>query len=355
MMSLAAGCRDGVAALLLCASIFPRVARADDREVSRAQFHTDVQQMQRLVAACLAAQVDCDRYKVLSDEKVAASGASPGFLVHWDWLREAMEEARNPPKPATAEVKPLDRSALMREAAEQLATLVAESDAAQPAPEAQAFPQARATADDVLRAPEFQRKERPVTWWDRMQAKMYQWVGNIFDAFSRVGTAVPWLGTLLEWVFFLGAAAALVVLLLRNVQRQRLRMSLTDGAMEAAVWDREASDWADRATAFAREANWREAVHCLYWAAIVLLESRRAWRHNPTRTPREYVRLLKPGSVQQESLRGMTRTFEQVWYGLREANAAEYERAQEMYARLLETGGAISTTGNGAGTPVEAA
>jgi hypothetical protein len=73
----------------------------------------------------------------------------------------------------------------------------------------------------------------------------------------------------------------------------------------------------------------------LYWAAIVLLEARRAWRHNPTRTPREYVRLLKPGSARQRALRGLTQVFERVWYGLREADAAEYARAREMYEALV--------------------
>jgi len=75
-------------------------------------------------------------------------------------------------------------------------------------------------------------------------------------------------------------------------------------------------------------------VHCLYWAAIVSLESRRAWRHNPTRTPREYLRLLKPGSAQQRNLRGLTKIFERVWYGLREGGAEEYAEARGMYEAL---------------------
>jgi hypothetical protein len=77
----------------------------------------------------------------------------------------------------------------------------------------------------------------------------------------------------------------------------------------------------------------------LYWAAIVLLEARRAWRHNPTRTPREYVRLLKPGSARQRALRGLTQVFERVWYGLRGADAAEYARAREMYEALVADAG----------------
>ncbi len=103
-------------------------------------------------------------------------------------------------------------------------------------------------------------------------------------------------------------------------------------------WDREATDWAKQAEEFADDGEWREAVHCLYWAAIVSLESRRAWRHNPTRTPREYVRLLKPGSAQQKGLRELTRMFERVWYGLREARAEEYAEARGLYEALASGG-----------------
>jgi hypothetical protein len=101
------------------------------------------------------------------------------------------------------------------------------------------------------------------------------------------------------------------------------------------VWTREASDWAQRAEGFAKEAAWRDAVHCLYWAAIVLLESRRAWRHNPTRTPREYVQLLKAGSAQQEGLRALTRIFERTWYGLRETDEQEYAEARGLFEGLM--------------------
>jgi hypothetical protein len=106
--------------------------------------------------------------------------------------------------------------------------------------------------------------------------------------------------------------------------------------MARTAWDREATDWAKQAEEFAADAEWREAVHCLYWAAIVSLEARRAWRHNPTRTPREYLRLLKPGSAQQRGLRGLTRIFERVWYGLREGRAEEYAEARALYEALAE-------------------
>jgi len=196
------------------------------------------------------------------------------------------------------------------------------------------FAHERAVADEVLRRPEFQRNESE-TWWDRKKRQLLEMLVRLFSQVTRLGRAAPWLVRTLQWTFFGGAAVGLLVFLIRQMARQRLRVSLADGAVKAEAWTREASDWAERAQAFANDHAWREAVHCLYWAAIVLLESRRAWRHNPTRTPREYVRLLKAGSAQQEGLRKLTRTFERTWYGLRETDEKEYAEARRLFDELM--------------------
>jgi hypothetical protein len=205
--------------------------------------------------------------------------------------------------------------------------------AKQPA-DAESFLHQRAVADEVLRRPEFQR-DLSETWWQQKKKQLFGVLERIFGRVSRLGHAAPWLVKTLEWTLFVGAALGLLIFLLRQMARQRLRVELGTGGIKAEAWTREASDWEQRAEAFAAESAWRDAVHCLYWAAIVLLESRRAWRHNPTRTPREYVRLLKPGSGQQAALRGLTQIFERSWYGLREVDAAEYTEAKALYDGLM--------------------
>ncbi len=210
----------------------------------------------------------------------------------------------------------------------------AQSVVAGQAEPASSFARERAVADEVLRRPEFQRQQSE-SWWERKKRQMFGMLVRLFSQVTRLGRAAPWLVRTLQWALFGGAAVGLLVFLIRQMARQRLRVSLADGAVKAEVWTREASDWAQRAEAFAKESAWREAVHCLYWAAIVLLESRRAWRHNPTRTPREYVRLLKAGSAQQEVLRELTRIFELTWYGLRETDEREYEEARGLFEGLM--------------------
>jgi hypothetical protein len=302
-------------------------AGAVTRRVSVEEFRRDVAQMQGLAAACAGASAACDVGKVVGDERVGElSGdgrAGGGYEVHWGWLRDALKGAKD--------AKAGDRAESMKEAAGTLDEMAAE--AGKPAGLSE-FGRERREADAVLALKEFQGADT-VTWWDKLKARVFSWIERIFHGVGQIGEMAPWIGRLLEWLLFVGAAVGVVVFVLRSLQRQRLRVSLAEGAAKATAWDREGTDWAKLAEGFASEGAWRDAVHCLYWAAIVTLEGRRAWRHNPTRTPREYVRLLKPGSAQQQGLRGLTQIFERVWYGLREAKAEEYARARALYEGLL--------------------
>jgi hypothetical protein len=220
------------------------------------------------------------------------------------------------------------------------------ASAATLANEAENFKHARAVADAVLKQPEFQR-ELENSWWDKKKKQLQDVLEHVFTKVARVGHAVPWLAKAMEWTLFGAAALGLLLFVMRELRRQRLHVSLSDGAVKAEVWTREADDWSTRAGKFAQEGQWREAVHCLYWAAIVLLESRRAWKHNPTRTPREYVRLLKAGTAQQEGLRGLTQIFERSWYGLREVDGTEYAGARALYDGLQGASGAAKSATQG--------
>jgi hypothetical protein len=208
---------------------------------------------------------------------------------------------------------------------------VAASASTLPAPE---FAKARATSTAILARREFLAATGP-SWWDVQVAKFWSWLGRVFSGMDRLGRLAPWLGSAMEWTLFVGAAVGLLLFARRSLARQRLRVSLaSEGALQSGNWEHEPEDWARMAEDHAAAREWREAVHCLYWAAIVLLESRRAWRHHPARTPREYVRLLPPGSGRQVALRGLTGIFERTWYGLREAEAADFAQARRCFDAL---------------------
>lgn len=317
------GARRRAAAMLAMLVFVPAAAHAVGlKEISLDGFRAEATRLQGIVVACSGSATAC-LPETLGDDLRVGDVAKGGFEEHWDWLRGALRDA----KTAKAE----ERARLMREAQTRLQEMSHETGAGGVVDTN--FPRERAAANTVLAQSQFQGAVG-LTWWDRAKMKFFEWMQRLFAGVVEVGTAAPWLGTLLEWIFYVGAAVGLLFFLLRNLARQRLRVTLGGEALHKSAWESEADDWAKAATEHADAGEWREAVHCLYWAAIVLLESRRAWRHNPTRTPREYVQLLKPGSPQRDGLRRLTQIFERVWYGLRDADEREYAEASALYERL---------------------
>ena len=318
---------------VLLAAVFCAAAQGQSlQKVSASEFADSLSRMQALAADCTAASSACDVEKVAADMQVGKEGEPGSFAVHWRWLRQAMNQAKDS--------DPAHRTQLMQAVNARLQEMGREAESG-PAQPAGSFQSIRKQADAILAQPEFQRGQKE-TWWDRLMVKFWSWVSRIFSTLGRMSGKAHWLGPLLEWGLFIAAAAGLLFFVFRNVSQQRLRIVTAEGAAAKSAWDRESQDWAALAEASAVQGDWREAVHALYWAAIVLLEGRRAWRHNPSRTPREYVRLLKAGSTQQAALRGLTQTLERVWYGFGEADGEVYRRARTLFDSLASGDGTPS-------------
>lgn len=320
-----------LAALWLTAGV---AAAASLPAISPARLHQDAAVMEKLVAACAVDAAACDANKVAEDSQLGDPHKTGGYTQHWFWLRTALEAAHK--------AKPQDRASSMKEASARLEELDREIDVPPAKPPLESA--ARQRTDAILAGPEFQ-SVKGTSWLDRMASRFWEAVGRLFQGANKLGSSSPWLASLLEWGFFLTAAAGLAFVLLRAVARQRLQVKLASGAPgHASHWDRESVDWAHHAAGRAAAEDWREAIHALYWAAILHLEANRAWRHDPSRTPREYVRLLQPGSAQREALAGLTRLFERTWYGLKNSNAVEYREASALYERLTANGAATAAS-----------
>jgi hypothetical protein len=194
------------------------------------------------------------------------------------------------------------------------------------------FQRVRKKTDEVLSRPEFQTMAQQ-SYIEREIAKFWQWVAEMFDGVSRFGKRSPWLVPLMEWGSITLAAAGLLAWLLRTIQRQRLAVRIESSAI-AELWQKESDNWAELARTEAARQDWRAAVHCLYWATIVMMEGRKLWRQNRARTPREYLLLLEPGSRMQQSLRRLTQLFERIWYGLRPAAESDYASALILFEEL---------------------
>ena len=342
--SLAVG-RAWRAGLLLCCGAWswgaPLGARADaGAAVPIAVFRTQITEARGAASACAGNADACAAAVLPSDETL--SGADRPITVSWGWLREAFGAARR--------AQQRERADSMQAAEAHLDELAAEVDAPQ-AVTAPEFGRARREADAALARDEFRVTQAEPTWLDRQYARLQDLLLKALFGLTRLGQGAPWLAPFIEWSCFLLAAAGLLYFLRQSLQRQALRIALGGGAMGAARTAHDATDWHAQALLFAAAAAWREAVHALYWAGISLLESRRAWRPNAARTPREYVRLLPPGSPAQRALATLTRSLEGVWYGHAAGDEAAYRAALASF-EALET---ANPSGRTAGAPIDAA
>ncbi len=331
--SLAGTARDLV--LLPVLLVLSRGASAAPPEIPLSAFRAELSAAQQLVSACRVSAGACDSQKVPSDAPVHGEGATPGFFAGWGWLHEALGIAAKAP--------PAERAAAMEAAAGHLAEWGAQTAGSHGTPgfqqvqeSTEALPAAHAAAARILARDEFLADAGP-GWLDRQIARVQDWFLQIFRGMGRVGARNPWIAPVVEWLCFGLAAAGLLLFVRRSLSRQALRISLAGSAVATANPGRSGGDWLRAADAAEAAGKGREAMHCLYWAAIASLEARKAWRPNPTRTPREYISLLQPGSGARGDLRNLTRRFEQTWYGSADPTPAEIHSArQELTA--LQTG-----------------
>jgi hypothetical protein len=289
------------------------------RTVTAAEYREHLASLKMLVEVCQKNSDECDAKKVGEDEHVEGAG----FQTRWAWLREVLSGAGNAAQP--------ERGKRLQEAAARLDEDVVL--AVEVAPQnAETFQRARRKADDVLSRPEF-RTVTEASYWQREIAKFWQWVAEMFSGVSWFGKRSPWLVPLMEWGSITLVAAGVLTWVFRTMQRQRLAVRVESTAT-AEIWQKESENWAELARVEAARKDWRAAVHCIYWATIVMMEGKRLWRQNRARTPREYLMLLESGSGMQQALRRLTQLFERIWYGLRPAAESDYVSALALFEEL---------------------
>jgi hypothetical protein len=88
----------------------------------------------------------------------------------------------------------------------------------------------------------------------------------------------------------------------------------------------------------AREAasrrEYREAIRLAYLAAIFRLADLKFWKVDPTRTHREYLRLVRRDQTEHEPLALLTQQFELAWYGVHPVTQVDFNSAIQLIERL---------------------
>jgi hypothetical protein len=200
-----------------------------------------------------------------------------------------------------------------------------------------ALPSSGSSADDaklkltkILERGEFQAAAGP-SEWDLLKARIGRWIFEHILRLLKFLHMRQKTGNMVAW-----GVICVDVLLLFYVVYMRL-LKTAKGAQFKAEVEPSSSDarhWAQEALAAADRGDYREAIHCAYWASVARLEDICILPKDRSRTPRESLLLLEQHPREQGVLQAITRNFELIWYGYRPASATEWAGAREQMEKI---------------------
>jgi hypothetical protein len=379
---------------LACAALAAAVAvvlgappiRADDpvaqpaknwREATLSEYRQHLVELNAVVETCAKARdaKSCNPALTGPDDRVPLSNTSERRLVRYGWLRALLLKAQSKDKtPKEAQVKAKNKSQnkpeegseekaqsepddspeetleveaarpskpttseLLQAAQVRLTQDIAQADSAVAGPPAAApdHAQEHETMKQVLSGRDFRGLEPPSAR-DSYLEKLGEWLNRFFESIGKLHASSVWAGRVIVWGILLAACVGLAWGLLQMERRWRIRLvPESDGPAAGAASSRDWQLWLADARRAAASRQWREAIHCVYWAAISRLESRRLWPADRARTPREYLALLAAEDPRRAGLATLTGSFERTWYGGRAAGESDYRKAEELADVLL--------------------
>ena len=189
----------------------------------------------------------------------------------------------------------------------------------------------RSAVTRVLADGEFSRQEQ-VGWRERLQRKLGEWVQTLIQSVGIPALGGRTLALVIAWTAAVAAGIGLAFLLVRTMLRRSrvLRFNLQQVQRQRAS-GRELAVRAARAFA---AGDLREGTR-LAWAAVLrAMEEQGAWRVDDSRTPREYLSLLRRDDARGEAVQQVARLFELVFYADRPASEADAQRVRQSLQTL---------------------
>jgi hypothetical protein len=239
------------------------------------------------------------------------------FLVSTKWLGVLLDRLATNPDSATEISEEMEaRLESMRQDPQDLAQI------SEPNPQV-----ARAKLVDILKRHEFRAVRAPnqiESLWDRLVDWVWTFIGKLLrraGSHPAVATAFLWGVVIAVSLIFLGwLIYSLTHLSLAN-KPLRSGPLPAQGVTPPGTW----REWVEQARAAAARGDYREAIRIIYGAAVRRIEEAGTWQVDPSRTHREYLRLVPSDSPQRPPLVAITTCFERVWYGNEQASSANYE------------------------------
>ncbi len=308
--------------LVICASLALQAQSADSSGSDLDAYQATLRRWSERVAAINGDPYAAQQLRAELPQVVVVITPEGGRLeARTNWLNDALGQI------VTA--KPENRAAIAEQIKARLQTMQEQAEEFRQASSGAAE---RGRLQEILARREFRRVQGPsaLELWRRRVAS---WINRALNRiFGRIPSDTQ-AGQILVWLAIAAATCVLAIWLKRRAGRAAVEHGRepVPFAPSARNW----RQWLADARAAAQAGRWRDAVHLAYWAGISHLEEGGAWVPDRARTPREYLRLLPALSDRQPVLTALTRNFEVIWYGRREAGAEDF---REAVARLEQLG-----------------
>ncbi len=208
---------------------------------------------------------------------------------------------------------------------------------------------AQAKAEEILSRPIY-ADEGPAAqrnWLSDAFAEIGEFLNNLFDTPEVNGPRVsPGVvaggGILAKGVLVLLALCLLAGVawaLWRFQWGRRKKLSRGGGLLDDDEPDRTADEWLTRAESMANKGDYRGAVRCLYLASLMRFDEHGVARFDRSETNWEHLRRIQASKNAPIGFdfQPSTLLFDNVWYGKRWNEDAEYLELKEMYTRLLQS------------------
>lgn len=243
------------------------------------------------------------------------------IVVPTNWLASRLLQSEHD----SAQSKAVSREVQNRLAAMRKSAVELEGASKQASPES-----ARPQLEKILNRREFSGANGPSQselWADRIGRWMGEQILRLLSLL-HVGRTT---GNVITWTIVALALGFFCYWVWENMFRAPRRSEPTQTRAGATE---ELRQWARDALAAAERGDYREAVHCAYWATIVRLEAMGLLRRDHSRTPRESLRLLEPHARERQLLGDFTRNFELIWYGYRPASPDDWTNARTHLEKM---------------------